>query len=844
MAHQNENVVLITGSSGFIGSAAVEQLASRYTVVGLDSHMPPHPPPVAECVCVELTSDSSVAAAFKRVRLGYGTRISSVIHLAAYFDLTGEPNALYDKVTVQGTGRLLAALQDFEVEQFVFSSTMLVHAAGRPGQTINEEAPLDPKLPYRRSKIKTEHLIHEKRGSIPAVIIRPAGVYDDLCRSAFLAQQIGNIYERKLISRMYPGDLRTGQSFVHRDDVVEAIVRTVEKRADLPSELALLIGEPDVMSYDERQRLIGRLIHNEEWETREIPKALARTGAWLEDDVLDEAPFIKSWMIDTADDHYELDLSRARTTLGWEPQRSLRQTLPQMIEVLKADPPSWYRANRLNPAKVAAQAPPPPSPAAKPMDHGSMPMPEMTHDHAQMMVDEHRGSSWAHFINMALGIWLMTSPFVLGLFDPDVARQVARDVTAERGLAPSEFRNLLTAWSDIGSGALIALFGLLSLSYRMRWAQWANTVVGLWLLFAPLVFWTPSAAAYTNDTLVGALVITFAVLVPMMPGMDHMAMTSDMAIPPGWTYCPSTYLQRLPIIALGFVGFVIARYLTAFQMGHIATAWDPFFGEGTMTVITSDVSKAWPIPDAGLGAVSYMLEVLMGAMGDKKRWRTMPWMVTFFGILVVPLGAVSIYFIIIQPIVIGTWCTLCLIAALAMVIMIPFALDELVAMGQFLVLAHREGQSFWRVFFMGGTLSTGTPDQEPGFGAPMPVAFAQAARGLTAPWTLVVSALLGAWLMLTRLIFGTVPGMAHSDHLVGALIITVAVIAMAEVARSLRFINALFGAWLVVAPWLLSGESAVAAIHSVLIGLALVALSLPRGRISREHYGSWDRYVV
>lgn len=54
-----------------------------------------------------------------------------------------------------------------------------------------------------------------------------------------------------------------------------------------------------------------------------------------------------------------------------------------------------------------------------------------------------------------------------------------------------------------------------------------------------------------------------------------------------------------------------------------------------------------PIADAGLGAISYMLEVLMGAMGTANRWRTMPWMVRFFFILVVPLGGVSIFFIII-----------------------------------------------------------------------------------------------------------------------------------------------------------------------------------------------------
>ena len=248
---------------------------------------------------------------------------------------------------------------------------------------------------------------------------------------------------------------------------------------------------------------------------------------------------------------------------------------------------------------------------------------------------------------------------------------------------------------------------------RFSWAQWANTLVGICLLFAPLVFWSPSAAVYANDTLVGALVITFAILVPMIPGMSHEGMMDQSDVPVGWTYCPSTYLQRLPIIALGVLGFFIARNLAAYQMGYIDHVIDPFFAgigglNGTETIITSNVSKAWPIPDGGLGAVTYMFEILMGVMGDRRRWRTMPWMVTMFILVVVPLGIVSIYFIIIQPIVIGTYCSLCLLAALAMVIMIPYALDELVAMGQYLVLFRRRGQSLLRTFFMGGVTSPGS----------------------------------------------------------------------------------------------------------------------------------------
>jgi SPW repeat len=116
-----------------------------------------------------------------------------------------------------------------------------------------------------------------------------------------------------------------------------------------------------------------------------------------------------------------------------------------------------------------------------------------------------------------------------------------------------------------------------------------------------------------------------------------------------------------------------------------------------------------------------MFEIMMGVMGDRRRWRTMPWMVTMFILIAVPLGIVSIYFI-------------------------------------------------------------------------------------------------------SRLVFGTVPPLGYSDHLVGALVITVAVIATAEVGRAP--LNVLFGVWLIIAPWLLSGGSAVAAWAGVVAGIALIVFGL------------------
>jgi len=431
-----------------------------------------------------------------------------------------------------------------------------------------------------------------------------------------------------------------------------------------------------------------------------------------------------------------------------------------------------------------------------------------------MMAEHHAMALWVQPVLMILGAWLIASPATLG------------------------YRSAALTWSDILSGALVIGLAALALSPDRAWAGWATSFVGAWLLFAPLIFWAPTAAAYLNDTLVGVLVIAFAILIPHSMPMQG----SD--VPPGWSYNPSTWLQRAPVIALGFVGFFLAHYMAAYQLGHIATAWEPFFGDGTVRILTSEVSRAWPISDAGLGATVYLLEALMGLMGDKRRWRTMPWMVTFFGILVVPLGITSIVLVILQPLAVGTWCTLCLAAALAMLIMIPLTLDEVIAMGQFLVQSRREGKSLWRTFWLGGDVPGSTEDSR----TPRVDSLASAISpamvwGVTLPWNLLLSAALGIWLMAAPAVLGNQGAAADSDHLFGALMVTFALIALAEVARTVRYLNIPLGAWIVAAPWLLSGATPGAKVNGVIIGGLLILLSVLRGKV-QERYGSWDRLVV
>ncbi len=116
------------------------------------------------------------------------------------------------------------------------------------------------------------------------------------------------------------------------------------------------------------------------------------------------------------------------------------------------------------------------------------------------------------------------------------------------------------------------------------------------------------------------------------------------------------------------------------------------------------MSRSFPISDAGFGAVAYVLEVLIGFMGSRARWRTAPFIVVTFVLLVIPLGATSILLVIMQPVVVGAWCGFCLISAAALLISVPLAVHESIAVGQFLVLAYKQKKNFWQFFWLGGNV--------------------------------------------------------------------------------------------------------------------------------------------
>lgn len=331
-----------------IGEALARRFEPRFTVAGFDVK----PPKVEledfhwfEC---DLTDKRSIADSIDEVAKRFGNRIASVIHLAAYYDFSGKPSPLYQDLTVEGTRHLITLVKDLEVEQFIFSSSLLVmEPVKNEDEVLTETSETKGEWDYPSSKIEAETVLLNEHYKIPLVILRLAGVYNDDCHSIPLSHHISRIFEEELESYVFPGETEHGQPYVHLEDLVDCVVKTVERRGDLSKEEIFLIAEPDVMSQEDLQEHLGELIHGREWPTIRIPKFVAKAGAWAKNKLTREEEFIKPWMIDLADDHYPVEIDKARKKLGWSPNHRLRERLPMMIEKLWKNPVRWYETNDL-----------------------------------------------------------------------------------------------------------------------------------------------------------------------------------------------------------------------------------------------------------------------------------------------------------------------------------------------------------------------------------------------------------------------------------------------------------------------------------------------------------------
>lgn len=164
------------------------------------------------------------------------------------------------------------------------------------------------------------------------------------------------------------------------------------------------------------------------------------------------------------------------------------------------------------------------------------------------------------------------------------------------------------------------------------------------------------------------------------------------SIPPGFEKNPTAWPRRIVLAALALAGLCVSVYLTLFQVEVLQSVWDPFFR-------SPKVLEYLGIPDAALGALAYGTEVVLTFIGGRSRWRTAPWTVLAFGVVILGGALVSLLLIGMQAFLVDAWCTLCLASAAISLAIFALGVGEPLAGLRHLLRVRAEGGSVWRALW-------------------------------------------------------------------------------------------------------------------------------------------------
>jgi uncharacterized membrane protein len=149
---------------------------------------------------------------------------------------------------------------------------------------------------------------------------------------------------------------------------------------------------------------------------------------------------------------------------------------------------------------------------------------------------------------------------------------------------------------------------------------------------------------------------------------------------PAHARSPSAWSYRLPVLVLALLGAAIATYLTLFQWHITTTVWDPLFGSASSeAVLSSALTRRLPLPDATLGALGYIVEAILAALGGEDRYQRRPWLVLLYGLVLAGLALTSFVLVLTQIFVVHALCSLCLCSAAISFINAWLGRDEVLA---------------------------------------------------------------------------------------------------------------------------------------------------------------------
>lgn len=344
--------VIITGASGFLGRHLVAALRDRYRIFGLGrrSHrsvgIPDHHH--LSWFQADIAEREALEPVFRSLRQVPGPKV--LIHLAAYYDFTGEKSPEYERTNVHGLRNVLELSRALRPERFVFASSVAACDFPPPGAALDEESPADGDHHYAVSKRRGEELLRQYAGEIDPVIVRLGALFSDWCEYPPLYTFLGTWLSQAWKRRMLAGRGLSAVPYLHVRCAARFFARIVEKHRELrPCEVAIASTDGCV-SHLETFEAATLAFHGYRMRPIFTPKLLARLGLNAMDlagRLTGNRPFERPWMGRYIDLRLNTDAARTRARVGWapNPRLAILRRIPFLVENMKSDPIEWHRRN-------------------------------------------------------------------------------------------------------------------------------------------------------------------------------------------------------------------------------------------------------------------------------------------------------------------------------------------------------------------------------------------------------------------------------------------------------------------------------------------------------------------
>jgi UDP-4-keto-D-QuiNAc 4-reductase len=307
--------ILVTGASGFIGTALCRALLARGHSVRAAVRNPNLiVPPGLHPVVVP-----DIAGEFDRRALLDGLDV--VVHLAAIAHRAASEEEV--RRVNSGAAVRLAGTAAGSVRRFVFLSSVKVHGEESGEEACVESGPLHPQDSYGRSKLEAEQALTDlaSRSGMELVTVRPPLVYGPGVKANFL----------RLIRWIDAGrplplaSVHNRRSLIYLGNLTDAIARCVEHP---DARGPYLVSDGEAVSTPELVARIARAL-GQPVRLFYVPPALLQLAGWAAGRGEEVRRLTGNLVVDAA---------RAHQTLGWRPPFTLDQGLEETAR--------WVRSSR------------------------------------------------------------------------------------------------------------------------------------------------------------------------------------------------------------------------------------------------------------------------------------------------------------------------------------------------------------------------------------------------------------------------------------------------------------------------------------------------------------------